>query len=244
MNFIVHVIISVFFSLLLHSSVHGGIGCFKCFSINGSDPGCADPFMPVPEVHYKTLCRQTRHHRVGGFPAKYCTKIKGVNLRTNTEMLVRTCDMESFDNTCGTFIFQGDEYHGCLMSCKTNACNSASPSLSLLFPLLPPFFPSSSLPPSSPPTSSSSSDDALERSMFQGMGAKFYVPRYGRSTVFQGMGTKFYVPRYGRQFQGVGTKFYVPRVWALSSVFQDCGRGEAQPQQITPAAQKRQDRCT
>ena len=40
-------------------------------------------------------------------------------------MVVRSCDMENFDNTCGTFIFEGDAYHGCLMSCKTNACNSA-----------------------------------------------------------------------------------------------------------------------
>ena len=46
--------------------------------------------------------------------------------RTNVEMVVRSCDMENFDNTCGPFIFEGDTYHGCLMSCKTNACNSAA----------------------------------------------------------------------------------------------------------------------
>ncbi|KAK7102268.1 uncharacterized protein [Littorina saxatilis] len=120
-------------ALLLHLSVHveAGIGCFKCSSINGSVPGCRDPFHPAMGDFYHRFCRQTVTHRVGQFPAKYCTKIKGINTRTKAELLVRSCDMESgFDNTCGTFIFEGDEYHGCLMSCKSHACNSAVSSFS------------------------------------------------------------------------------------------------------------------
>ena len=72
-------------------SVEAGIGCFKCFSINGSEPACGDPFHPAKGDYYKQFCRQTRTDRVGEFPAKYCTKIMGVNCQcpTTLETLLR-----------------------------------------------------------------------------------------------------------------------------------------------------------
>ena len=75
----------------LFFSVEAGIGCFKCFSINGSEPACGDPFHPAKGDYYKQFCRQTRTDRVGEFPAKYCTKIMGVNCQcpTTLETLLR-----------------------------------------------------------------------------------------------------------------------------------------------------------
>ncbi|XP_071083382.1 uncharacterized protein [Haliotis cracherodii] len=101
------------------------LGCFTCTSLNGSNPYCRDPFNPV-HVNYETKCKQGMDGRVGTFPAKYCTKIKGVRVDTQSEMLVRSCGMESMLNTCGMFRFKEHDYHGCLMSCKANACNEAS----------------------------------------------------------------------------------------------------------------------
>ncbi|PVD24104.1 hypothetical protein C0Q70_14574 [Pomacea canaliculata] len=106
-------------------SVQAGIGCFTCSSINGSDPSCEDPFNPITDQHYQRMCWQTMKNRKGEYPARYCTKIKGVNVRTRIQMTVRSCGMETLDNTCSTFYFQSEQYYGCLMSCKTNGCNGA-----------------------------------------------------------------------------------------------------------------------
>ncbi|XP_067685462.1 uncharacterized protein [Haliotis asinina] len=101
------------------------LGCFTCTSLNGSNPSCRDPFNPV-HVNYQTNCEQGMEGRVGTFPAKYCTKIKGVRVDTQSEMLVRSCGMKSMLNTCGLFRFKEHDYNGCLMSCKANACNQGS----------------------------------------------------------------------------------------------------------------------
>ncbi|CAG5123709.1 unnamed protein product [Candidula unifasciata] len=106
-----------------------GVGCYKCHSINGSDAHCGDPFHPAYNMQrYFAKCEQAQDKRVGLFPARYCTKIKGTNLKTNEEMIIRSCSNSAFDNTCGLFEFEHTRYSGCLMSCSRDACNVA-PSL-------------------------------------------------------------------------------------------------------------------
>ncbi|BFZ08687.1 hypothetical protein BsWGS_11726 [Bradybaena similaris] len=101
-----------------------GVGCYKCHSINGSDAHCGDPFHPAFNMQrYFAKCEQAQDKRVGLFPARYCTKIKGTNLRTNEEMIIRSCSNSAFDNTCGLFEFKNTRYSGCLMSCSRDACN-------------------------------------------------------------------------------------------------------------------------
>lgn len=56
---------------------------------------------------------------VNSFPmASRCLYVK-----TNEELIVRSCSMSAFDNTCGLFEFENVRYSGCLMSCTRNACN-------------------------------------------------------------------------------------------------------------------------
>ncbi|KAH9496329.1 hypothetical protein Btru_010628 [Bulinus truncatus] len=102
-----------------------GVGCYKCHSRNGSDAHCGDPFHPAFNMErYHTKCEQGQDFRIGLFPARYCTKIKGTNLKTNEEMIVRSCSMSALDNTCGLFQFENHRYSGCLMSCTRDACNA------------------------------------------------------------------------------------------------------------------------
>ncbi|GFO28862.1 secreted protein [Plakobranchus ocellatus] len=101
-----------------------GVGCYECHSLNGSDVHCGDPFHPAYNVkRYSPRCEQAIGNRVGKFPARYCTKIKGTNLETNEEMIVRSCSLYTLDNTCGLFKFENTRYSGCLMSCNRDACN-------------------------------------------------------------------------------------------------------------------------
>ncbi|XP_059150800.1 uncharacterized protein LOC131937416 [Physella acuta] len=103
-----------------------GVGCYKCHSRNGSDVHCGDPFHPAYNMdRYHVKCEQGLDNRVGLFPAKYCVKIKGTNLNTNEELIVRSCSLTSFDNVCGPFEFENVRYSGCLMSCVRDACNLA-----------------------------------------------------------------------------------------------------------------------
>ena len=56
----------------------GGIDCFKCTSINGSNPACEDPF----HNNYTTdilerPCMGGRKGRNGLFPASSCVKVAG-----------------------------------------------------------------------------------------------------------------------------------------------------------------------
>uniref|UniRef100_A0A2C9LHG4 Protein sleepless n=1 Tax=Biomphalaria glabrata TaxID=6526 RepID=A0A2C9LHG4_BIOGL len=109
-----------------------GVGCYKCHSMNGSDAHCGDPFHPAFNMdRYHTKCEQGQNNRIGLFPARYCTKIKGTNLKTNEEMIIRSCSLYAFENTCGMFQFDNVHYTGCLMSCTRDACNSGRSTYSL-----------------------------------------------------------------------------------------------------------------
>ncbi|KAK3733175.1 hypothetical protein RRG08_046096 [Elysia crispata] len=104
-----------------------GVGCYECHSMNGSDQHCGDPFHPAYNVdRYTPRCEQAIGNRVGKFPARYCTKIKGTNLKTNEVLIVRSCSLYPLDNTCGLFKFESTRYSGCLMSCNRDACNGAA----------------------------------------------------------------------------------------------------------------------
>ncbi|CAL1548053.1 unnamed protein product [Lymnaea stagnalis] len=72
---------------------------------------------------YHIKCEQGQDSRIGLFPARYCIKIKGTSLKTNEEMIYRSCSMSSLDNTCGLFQFENARYSGCMMSCTRDACN-------------------------------------------------------------------------------------------------------------------------
>ena len=65
-----------FFSL--KTPLGEGIDCFKCVSINGSNPACEDPFHN--NYTYDILERQCmagRKNRNGLFPASACIKVGG-----------------------------------------------------------------------------------------------------------------------------------------------------------------------
>ncbi|RUS89498.1 hypothetical protein EGW08_002731 [Elysia chlorotica] len=113
-------------SLQKYTKHQHGVGCYECHSINGSDVHCGDPFHPAHNVNrYIPRCEQGIGTRIGKFPARYCTKIKGTNLVTNEVLIVRSCSMHPLDNTCGLFKFENTRYSGCLMSCNRDACNTA-----------------------------------------------------------------------------------------------------------------------
>ncbi|XP_061187588.1 U-scoloptoxin(05)-Cw1a-like isoform X1 [Saccostrea echinata] len=99
------------------------INCYKCSSRNFSDPSCHDPFHPA----YNNLtidCGEGRDGRVGLFPARYCTKIKGTSSVDGTETIIRSCSIESLDTNCNQFNLENVLYDGCVSSCETDACNA------------------------------------------------------------------------------------------------------------------------
>ena len=60
-----------------------GIGCFVCYSLNGSDPGCEDPFNSTLNAstlqldRYMPDCLAGKKERAGLFPASHCVKVSG-----------------------------------------------------------------------------------------------------------------------------------------------------------------------
>lgn len=62
------------------SSAVSAIDCYQCSSLNFSDPFCHDPFHPAYN-NLTTNCGEGRDGRVGLFPARFCTKITGINCK-------------------------------------------------------------------------------------------------------------------------------------------------------------------
>ena len=64
-------------------AVADGIGCFVCYSLNGSDPGCEDPFNSTLNAstlqldRYMPDCLAGKKERAGLFPASHCVKVSG-----------------------------------------------------------------------------------------------------------------------------------------------------------------------
>lgn len=103
----------------------GVLDCYVCSSRNNSNSACTDPFNP----HYSKLsvaCRQGMSGRYGLFPARFCIKMKGISSIDGTETIVRYCALETLDNMCGQFKYDGVLYTGCITSCQKRACNGSS----------------------------------------------------------------------------------------------------------------------
>ncbi|KAL3985963.1 putative integral membrane protein [Acanthocheilonema viteae] len=121
------------------------IGCFVCFSFNGSDPLCEDTFnstifhkepdrIGVGSYHYP--CWALRKKRQGLFPADHCIKVNGHRNDVSQTMVIRTCALDSGTFTadteivrishCGHFNYKGHQYSGCVQSCDTDGCNGAA----------------------------------------------------------------------------------------------------------------------
>uniref|UniRef100_T1IID5 Uncharacterized protein n=1 Tax=Strigamia maritima TaxID=126957 RepID=T1IID5_STRMM len=107
--------------------------CFKCVSVDGSNPHCEDPF----HNNYSTTitenpCMGGRKGRNGVFPASACIKLKGV-YASGQHMVVRGCALDSGSLTvdtelvrmshCGGFYFDDKYVSGCVQSCFEEACN-------------------------------------------------------------------------------------------------------------------------
>uniref|UniRef100_A0A1I8JPJ3 Protein sleepless n=1 Tax=Macrostomum lignano TaxID=282301 RepID=A0A1I8JPJ3_9PLAT len=112
----------------------GGISCYVCSSINGSNPACHDPF-DSSLIGLTTPCNQGRRAQNGVFPARFCFKLKGRRRSDGQSVLVRRCSVDPLVNNvmkshCGNFKLANDGeqqyFDGCVTMCRFDGCNSAS----------------------------------------------------------------------------------------------------------------------
>ncbi|MCP9264435.1 hypothetical protein DINM_022525 [Dirofilaria immitis] len=106
-----------FFIAMIVMQEVNSIGCFVCFSFNGSDPSCEDTFNSTISLHKES----TRNDVIDDF---------------SQTMVIRTCALDSGTFTadteivrishCGHFKYRGHHYSGCVQSCDTDGCNGAS----------------------------------------------------------------------------------------------------------------------
>ena len=45
---------------------------------------------------------------------------------TGELLVIRRCVLEDMGNQCGTFVFEGETMHGCILTCDYDGCNSSS----------------------------------------------------------------------------------------------------------------------
>ncbi|XP_043208266.1 uncharacterized protein LOC122373891 [Amphibalanus amphitrite] len=113
-----------------------GIDCFRCSSVNGSDPRCQDPFHNNYTDLLVSGCMGGRKQRNGLFPASACVKLSGFYSDDGTSMIIRDCAVDSATLTidteltrmshCGSFEFQDRYVHGCISACDSfDGCNTA-----------------------------------------------------------------------------------------------------------------------
>eukprot|EP00093_Oithona_nana_P010044 10044.XXX_483812_480587_1 [CDS] Oithona nana genome sequencing. len=113
-----------------------GIDCFKCVSVNGSNPACEDPFHNNHSSNIlERPCMGGRKGRNGLFPASACIKLSGTYSDGSGTIMVRGCALDSGTLTtdtelirmshCGSFYFEDKYVYGCVQSCDdTEACNT------------------------------------------------------------------------------------------------------------------------
>merc|ERR1712088_1242515 len=134
---------------ILTATPASGIDCFKCVSINGTNPSCEDPFHNnYTSDILERPCMGGRKGRNGLFPASACIKVSGTYADGSGTIMVRGCALDSGTLTvdtelvrmshCGSFFFNEKYVHGCVQSCDdVDACNSArkvtTPKSPLLF---------------------------------------------------------------------------------------------------------------
>jgi len=114
-----------------------GIDCFKCVSVNGTNPSCEDPFHNnYTEGLLERPCMGGRKGRNGLFPASACIKLDGKFADGSGTIMVRGCALDSGTLTtdtelirmshCGSFYFDEKYVHGCIQSCDdAEACNQS-----------------------------------------------------------------------------------------------------------------------
>ena len=106
------------------SSRRTNIACYDCNSRNYSDSACHDPVHPAG-IKLKEHCKVPKKNHVGLFPALYCIKLIGKSRKTSEEIVVRTCALESMDNSCGVFKYEDELFEGCILTCTYDGCNGA-----------------------------------------------------------------------------------------------------------------------
>ncbi|XP_045126242.1 uncharacterized protein LOC123513237 [Portunus trituberculatus] len=115
-----------------------GLDCFKCGSVNGSDPQCSDPFHHNYSTAYlASPCLAGWKGREGVFPASHCVKLSGYFYQTGETMFVRGCTTDSGTLTvdtelgrqshCGVFLYDDRLVVGCVEACNEfDGCNASS----------------------------------------------------------------------------------------------------------------------
>uniref|UniRef100_A0A1I8JSG2 Protein quiver n=1 Tax=Macrostomum lignano TaxID=282301 RepID=A0A1I8JSG2_9PLAT len=97
----------------------GGISCYVCSSINGSNPACHDPF-DSSLIGLTTRATRVAERRTACSPPGFCFKLKGR----------RRSDGQSVLSHCGNFKLANDGeqqyFDGCVTMCRFDGCNSAS----------------------------------------------------------------------------------------------------------------------
>ena len=106
------------------SSRRTSISCYECNSRNFSNPLCHDPVHPAG-VTLKDHCKVAKKNHVGLFPALYCVKMIGKSRRSQDQIVIRTCALESMDNSCGVFKYEDESFEGCILTCNYDGCNSS-----------------------------------------------------------------------------------------------------------------------
>ncbi|KAI2799952.1 hypothetical protein BLOT_012163 [Blomia tropicalis] len=109
--------------------VSSSISCFICDSRNWTDSNCHDPFHPAMSK-YAENCKVPKQNHIGVFPARFCVKVIGRKISTGEDLVIRACSLESMDNQCGNFKFEGEIYKGCILTCDYDGCNQSSRPLS------------------------------------------------------------------------------------------------------------------
>ncbi|XP_063872021.1 uncharacterized protein LOC135106656 [Scylla paramamosain] len=105
-----------------HAAGVEGLDCFKCGSVNGSDPQCSDPFHHNHSTTYlASPCLAGWKGREGAFPATHCVKLSGYFYQTGESMFVRGCTTDSGTLTvdtelgrqshCGVFLYDDSQVH-------------------------------------------------------------------------------------------------------------------------------------
>jgi len=124
--------------IICPSAAEASIDCFKCVSLNNSNPACEDPFHNnYTSDLLERPCMGGRKGRNGLFPASSCIKLTGTYSDGSGTVMVRGCALDSGTLTtdtelirmshCGSFWFNDKYVYGCVQSCDDiDACNNSN----------------------------------------------------------------------------------------------------------------------
>ncbi|XP_076460878.1 uncharacterized protein LOC143293647 [Babylonia areolata] len=146
------VIVCLLLPLLLLIDVQvNGLGCFKCTSINHTNPDCEDRFNNTDKRFWDGDCWAYRKKREGMFPATQCIKMTAEDDETGYSVVVRNCVVDDGGTNSETEIgrlthcgwlnkieYNRKRMRGCILACDTDGCNAATlpPSLNMNFRLI------------------------------------------------------------------------------------------------------------